>query len=213
MPASHRVVRVGEIDQLRIHLGGLGEPLGGADEIRNNNIGLLETTTGFGGEFFVSGNATVECNTIVSEGDRYIDLDPDPNAASRPTIRNNWITVIIKQGAGDTQGTLLELRSRDYDCNTNGCESGAYPLADSIGYDVGTNAWALQKLEILTDCKVNLTNRQGFEYDVTSNGEPETVAWFVQLSITPHSFGTWPVQLSGAKRLPNRRSSWLRCWK
>jgi len=151
---------------------------GGSNVIRNNNIGLLETSTGYGGEFFVSGDAIVECNTIVSEGDRYLDLDPDPNAP-RPTIRKNYITVIIKQGANNTQGTLLELRSEDRDCDplasSNGCPSGAEELAAGESYDNEFNPWVLERIEVRPDCKVNLTNREGFEFVVGANGLPETL--------------------------------------
>ncbi|GAF82919.1 unnamed protein product, partial [marine sediment metagenome] len=87
----------------------------GANDIQYNNITLLEASTGFGGEFFAGGTATIRCNTIVSEGDRYLDLDPDPYVLERPTIINNQITVLIKEGISGSQGTLLELRAADYD--------------------------------------------------------------------------------------------------
>ncbi|MCH7814449.1 MAG: hypothetical protein IID40_10565 [Planctomycetes bacterium] len=139
-------------------------------DIINNDIRLLESSTGFGGEFFVAGTTTVQCNNIVSEGDRYLDLDPDPTTA-RPTICNNTITVRIGQGVNVDRGELLELRSEDFDTggpiNPAG-EAGAYPvLSDSQGFTANpeeNNNWALEKLEILPGAKLNLTDRQGFEF-------------------------------------------------
>ncbi len=151
----------------------------GATDIINNDIRLLEASTGFGGQFFVAGSSTIECNTVVSEGDRYLDLDPDPSIplAQRPVICNNRFSVIIKQGVDNTQGTLLELRSEDLNCNpdvdSNGCPSGAFELSGGDGFDVDINRWVLEQLEVLADAKLNLTDRQGFEF--TTNGAPETV--------------------------------------
>jgi hypothetical protein len=152
------------------------------NDIQYNNITLLEASTGFGGEFFVAGNAKIKYNNIVSQGDRYLDLDPDPQASERPTITNNRITVIIKEGTLGSQGTLLELRARDYECGwlnspNPDCASGAYQVpADSTGFteDPSEN-WVLEKLVLEENAKLNLTNRQGFEFqDFT---DPNVVGW------------------------------------
>ncbi len=138
------------------------------DEIRNNNIGLLETSAGFGGEFFVTGEAIVECNKIVSEGDRYLDIDPDPHAEPRPTVRNNWITVIIKQGVRSNRGTLLELRAQDFDCDpnvdSNGCPPGMYqvfgsPANDSRIVDVPLMGFSLVVIAMEDDDEFNVRIR------------------------------------------------------
>ncbi len=55
----------------------------GATSILNNDIALLETAAGYGGQFFVSGDSLVDCNVIRSEGDRFLDLDPDPAFSMR----------------------------------------------------------------------------------------------------------------------------------
>jgi hypothetical protein len=146
--------------------------LGSDQEVSNNNITLLEGSGGFGGEFFVRDTTTVRCNTIVSEGDRYLDLDPDPGATARPTISENEIYVRIKEGKTGSQGALLELRAADFDTggpNNPVGASGAFPAKGSAGFteDPSEN-WVLQRLEILGDAsggaKLNLTNRQGFEF-------------------------------------------------
>ncbi len=143
--------------------------LSGTTQIVHNDITLLESSTGFGGEFFATGNATISCNTIVSEGDRYLDLDPDPDDGVQPTLINNRIIVIIKQGVTGEQGELLELRSPDV--NYGDGASGAYQLAASSGY---SDTWALEKLEVLAGAKVNLTNRQGFDF-TPGSGLPEAL--------------------------------------
>lgn len=148
--------------------------------IENNDISLTQAG-GFGGKFFCGGGATVSCNVIEAEGDRYLDLDPDPNQMPRPTIgfgpTANKITVKIFQGAGLDQGELLELRSVDYDHDEGAGLSGAWPLTTSAGDnepDGGgyNNAWVLETLEIFPDAKVNLTNRQGFVFHLPCSPQP-----------------------------------------
>ncbi|MCA9249510.1 MAG: right-handed parallel beta-helix repeat-containing protein [Phycisphaerales bacterium] len=150
--------------------------LQGVNDIVHNDIRLVESAPGFGGEFFASGQSVVSCNSIVSEGDRYLDLDPDPTDGAQPSIVNNRVTVIIKEGTAGDQGTLLELRSIDYDCTSNGanptCASGAFSAAGSPGFTVDPSEnWVIDRLEVTTGAKVNLTNRAGFEF--TSNGIAE----------------------------------------
>ena len=152
-----------------------------ADEtiIYNNEINLLQNPPGWGGEFFVEGTSIIECNVIRSEGDRYLDLDPDPygDPNDRPFIQNNIIFVTIKQGTTIEQGELLELRSQDFDPNLDGGLSGAYELGSSLGYG---DTWAFERLEVLGDpndggAKVTLTNRQGFVYQDPNIPTPEVL--------------------------------------
>jgi hypothetical protein len=153
------LVRGGVIQDCNIDvsLAGLEE----STEILHNDITLQQVTPGFGGEFFVAGDSSIQCNVITSYGDRYLDLDPDPTADPRPTIQDNLFYVMIAQGMQSSQGELLELRSEDLDFSVNNGISGAYQVASSPGYD---NTWALERLEILPDAKVNLTNRPGFVF-------------------------------------------------
>ncbi len=164
--------------------------LQGVTYIVNNDCHLLSLVNGstnsvpFGGEFFVSGNSVVQCNVIESDGDRYLDLDPDPNANPRPTIgqgsTGNKISVNIRQGAGLDQGELLELRSVDHDHPAFGGQSGAWQLATSAGDTVAggggyTDTWVLEKLEVFPNAKVNLTNRQGFVFQSPAITIPEAM--------------------------------------
>ena len=152
----------------------------GHNDIVNNNIFLLESSEGFGGEFWVEGNSLIRCNYIVSDGDRYLDLDPDPNVPEdqRPTLEYNTIHVLITQGAGGERGELLELRAQDYDCggpHNPDCTSGAFRAIGSPGFTTDPSEnWVLKTLEILPDCKLSLTNRQHFDFQLDPN-HPETV--------------------------------------
>jgi hypothetical protein len=145
----------------------LGDVDGSA--IVNNDISLLETS-GFGGELFVTGNSVIRCNRITSEGDRYLDLDPDPDAADRPCVIHNSFHVKITQGAELDQGELIELRSEDVDPAVGGGFSGAHMLPMSDGY---CDAWAFDTLEVIG--KGNLTNRQGFEFQDANAPYPEAL--------------------------------------
>jgi len=129
--------------------------------IELNDITLLESVEGFGGEFFVEGNSTIQCNVITSYGDRYLDMDPDPTVVPRPVIQDNLISVIITQGTQTGFGELLELRTEDQDLAINNGASGAHFLASSAGYD---DTWTLERLEVMPNAKVTLTNRPGFEF-------------------------------------------------
>jgi hypothetical protein len=143
---------------------------GNANTIHNNNIKLLEASAGYGGEFFVQDNATISDNTIFSEGDRYLDLDPDANNPNL-NITNNTIYVTITQGVAGGQGTLLELRALDYD---QVGQSGAFQAIDSPGFTPDPSAnWVLEELGIQAGAKLNLTSRQGFEFQ--GPGQLETV--------------------------------------
>jgi len=147
--------------------------IGGISDIVNNDIRLLDTSgAGFGGEFFVAGTASIQCNVITSHGDRYLDIDPDPDAIPRPTVGDNKITVIINQGASGEQGELLELRSEDLDPAVGNGVSGAYPLISSAGY---SDPWTLERLEVLPFSKVTLTNRQGFVFQNPAISTPEVL--------------------------------------
>ncbi len=147
-------------------------------EIRYNDIFMLDAIQS-GGEFFVEGNATIANNIITSIGDRYLDLDPDPAAAQHPTIDGNTIHVMIETSPALQQGTLLELRARDYECESGGanpaCASGAFPAAVTgrFGGDPAQN-WVLESLEIKPGAKLNLSNRAGFVFR-TDTVRPETV--------------------------------------
>jgi len=173
-------------------------------DIQYNNITLLEASIGFGGEFFVSENASIKNNNIISEGDRYLDLDPNPDDLSNPTIKNNLITVRIKEGKLTNQGTLLELRAKDYDTGTvtnpDG-NSGAYRVEDSVGFteDPSEN-WVLERLELQENAKLNLTNRQGFRYQNPLDPLPETV-YVKELVMGPNSVLNTALQTMYYKRL------------
>ncbi len=159
-------------------------------DIQNNNIILRDvirndgTSTGYGGEFFVEGNATISCNNIISYGDRYLDMDPDPEAFPRPNISNNFITVIINEGQLGAHGTLLELRAADYDCYDTAnpdCFSGAFQVSSSSSGFNPTENWVLQQLIINDNAKLNLTNRPGFEfYDFGDPGIDPNIASYIE---------------------------------
>ncbi len=135
--------------------------------VQYNNIFMVDGLQS-GGQFFVSDSAVVSDNAITSEGDRYLDLDPDFQAESRPVIRRNRIGVIIKTDEMVARGTLLELRALDYDAghpNNPLGASGAFPAVGSHGFTVDPSEnWVLESLEIQRGAKLNLTDRPGFEF-------------------------------------------------
>ncbi|MEP0844622.1 MAG: hypothetical protein HRF43_18130 [Phycisphaerae bacterium] len=159
--------------------------LGSGADIRYNNISAPLDSAGFGGEFFVetdktgSDRVSVTCNRIEAVGDRYLDLDPDPGvpADKRPIIQGNHVEVTIAEGVDGRQGTILELRARDYHCDPQHAENcpsgdvhpGLVPWADRDQFDSDAypaNNWVLDRLTIRENAKLNLTNRQGFDFNL-----------------------------------------------
>lgn len=132
-----------------------------------NDITLKEATAGYGGQFFVEDNCTISCNRIFSEGDRYLDMDPDPLDGIFPTIENNRIYVTINEGQLTEKGTLLELRAGDY---TGLGHSGAYYVPEFPDFSgCYADNWVLEELTIQDNAKLNLTNRLGFTFFHESN--------------------------------------------
>jgi hypothetical protein len=159
--------------------------------VQFNDIHLLDTLNS-GGKFFVQDNARILNNTITSEGDRYLDLDPDPALPNHPQVDGNQIRVRIITQSAYERGTLLELRARDYECEPGGvnpnCLSGAHhaPVSGRFDNDPAQN-WVLDTLEIgetavdersgevvERGAKVTLTNRPGLQYRFDTS-HPETV--------------------------------------
>ena len=165
-----------ENTKVEVALGGMSDNT----TVYNNDVTLLESAPGFGGEFFVEGDSMIQCNVITSYGDRYLDMDPDPNATPRPTIADNLINVIITQATASGQGELLELRSEDSDYDTiDAGMSGAYELSEAQsqadpnhGYH---DAWVLERLELEPGGRVTLTNRPGFVFQDPNIGTPEAL--------------------------------------
>ena len=171
------VTEMATVKRTNIIVQNAGASFGGGSDIRHNDITMVQAF-GVGGEFFVDGTTTIAHNNITSDGDRYLDLDPDPDSPEEPNITQNHITVFINDGVAGSQGALLELRAFDYDCNTETnpfCESGAFQVSDSPGFTADPSEnWVIDALEILSNAKVNLTNRPGFVFQPNAP-YPETI--------------------------------------
>jgi hypothetical protein len=196
--AGNLVVRGAEVRNTNIEVitGGVGVD----SFIYRNDIALLNDPAlppdvpGYGGEFFVEGGADILCNIIHADGDRYMDLDPNPSLppAERPNIgtgaERNRIYVTVRQGLDSGQGELLELRTQDFDIDdTNYPGSGCFnrPYAPGSGYD---DAWALEQLTLERGARVTLTNRPGFDFTTTDPGDPIPEAMYVRhLVLRPNS--------------------------
>lgn len=142
----------------------------GAGNFENNNITLLETETGYGGQVFMQPGTNLLNNVIDSLGDRYLDLDPDPEALDRVNVDGNSFRVHI-QANPNGRGRVLEARSEDLDCTGN-CDSGAFHLPTSPAYG---ETWTLEELEVRAGAEVTLTNRQGFVFQDPAITVPEAI--------------------------------------
>ena len=123
------------------------------------------------GQFFVQDKAMIWLDRLISDGDRYLDVDP---TEFQGTIDINSIDVSITEGMGTSRGGLFELRGRpglagDVDCHPENeflCQTNTIP-------DFGADSWAVNTLELQAGAKLNLTNRFDFQepYDIGSNDE------------------------------------------
>ncbi len=144
---------------------------------KNNKLNILESSTGYGGQFYVRNNSEITCNYIVSEGDRYLDFNPDPSDQVLPIIEDNVIDIIFKERQLSEYGTILELRAGDYTDEgiRNGFEnlSGAHRLSEFPVFEsCYADNWVINQMVLKSGfdnnrfmaAKVNLTNRQGFDF-------------------------------------------------
>jgi len=146
-----------------------------------------------GGELFVQGNATVADNTITSEGDRYLDIDPDPTLPSRPRLLRNRTTVEIITSPNVQ-------RVHFWSCGPKTMTAERRPTRTAVPgrsrhrqrrVHTGPSAnWVLEELEIEGDdaaqhgAKLNLTDRPGFEFH--GPGVHETV-YVKKLKLHPYA--------------------------
>ncbi|MEE9365283.1 MAG: leucine-rich repeat domain-containing protein [Dehalococcoidales bacterium] len=139
-----------------------------------------------GGDFFVSGAAYISGNAIEAEGDRYMNVDlTNPR---QPTVGSNEIKVTIPPEETSEQGTLLELRAREDDCDTATnpqCRSGArqVTIGDRFAGAPAGN-WVLDILHLEPHARLNLTNRRGFEFNAADGRE---VLYVKELILGPDS--------------------------
>ncbi len=149
------------------------------ESVYNNDIRMLDVIAS-GGEFFVQDGVQITGNVIHSVGDRYLDLDPDPDPqAAHPEIEGNTIYVEIETNPAIQQGTLLELRAKDYECSPDGSNPDCLPglrhaTVPSQCLDDPADNWVLETLEVKTGSRLNLTNRPGLDFHPEASA-PDTV--------------------------------------
>ena len=183
--AAH-VDLAGEDDSGSIQCDGL---LRVRDEARLRNAHILVTRASFEGEvvisnsvidaeagspygqFFIEDTVTVTGNDIHADGDRYMDLDP---AVFGGIVEDNRIYITITEGQGDTRGGLLELRGEDLHSSAYGLDEFLCPIDQVPVFSTAT--WTIERLELLSGAKINLTNRFDF-----GNGDQSEVMYVKDL--------------------------------
>ena len=136
----------------------------------NNDISIGDCGNGAGGELWLGSTAVVQCNDITTNTDEYFIFDP--SLSPRPVLLDNQVHAVVNEPTDSQEGELFELRTHDYDFAVGGGLSGAYQVPASAGY---ADPFALFELEILTDSKLNLTNRVGQVYEQPISGMPEAL--------------------------------------
>jgi predicted outer membrane repeat protein len=154
------------------------------DAIIENSVVTAEAGAPYG-QFFIEDNVRLWLDRIASDGDRYLDLDPTEFDCNN--IHVGRIDVNITEGVGGTHGGLFELRGKPnlasiISCDPNNeffCEANTIPAFDA-------NNWAIYRLELIADAKLNLTNRFDFHTPYDSGGEDEAL-YVKQLILGPDS--------------------------
>ncbi len=123
------------------------------------------------GQFFIDTNVTISDNIILTDGDRYMNLDASIFAGN---IQNNLIYVTITEGVGQDVGGLFELRGQD-GLVSNSCAPEEFLCQVSPGTipDCDPNTWTIERLELIEGAKLNLTNRSNYQppYDFENDNE------------------------------------------
>lgn len=125
------------------------------------------------GQFFVEDSAMIGLDRLVSDGDRYLDVDPTRFQGS---IDINSITVHVTEGMGTSRGGLFELRGRpglagDTNCHPDNaflCQTNSQPAWTS-------ESWTIDTLELQAGAKLNLTNRFDFQKPYDMGGHDEVL--------------------------------------
>lgn len=102
-------------------------------------------------EFFMDGSPTISNNKIIARGERYLDVDPDPDGSEHPVLLNNRIQVIVQLSTiCGAQGGLLALRSPDVDCQGLVGQSALPGLCNwpVARYTTVRSRWTASKLKV-----------------------------------------------------------------
>jgi hypothetical protein len=136
----------------------------------SNNLVTVNRIAPYG-QFFVEPNVVVSDNVIHADGDRYMNHDPLVSAGG---LVNNVISVTVTEGVDQAHGGLLELRGKDgYVSHSCPPEQFLCQVPPGTIPDWDINTWTLERLELITGAKLNLTNRSIYQapYDPGSEDE------------------------------------------
>ncbi len=125
--------------------------------IIENSIIKPQSNISFG-QFFIEDTVCITNNDIHAQGDRYLDLEPE---TFQGVVQNNRIYLTIKEGRNNSRGGLLELRGKD-GLASSSCDNSSFACQAEQVPPFSTDSWTIERLELLDDAKLNLTNRFDF---------------------------------------------------
>jgi parallel beta-helix repeat protein len=127
------------------------------------------------GQFYIEGNVEIWLDRIWADGDRYLDFDPTEFDVNNIYI--GTIDVNITEGVDGAQGGLFELRGEPNLVNIIDCCEPNSPFFCQAEYipPFDTNNWTINRLELVEDAKLNLTNRFDFQYPYDDGGDDEVL--------------------------------------
>lgn len=128
------------------------------------------------GQFFIEDNVQIWLDRIIADGDRYLDLDPTDFDVNN--IHIDVIDVNITEGVGGTRGGLFELRGKP-DLVSGTCDPNNEFFCQVIEPETippfDPNNWTINRLELVEDAKLNLTNRFDFQAPYDFGGDDEAL--------------------------------------
>jgi hypothetical protein len=145
--------------------------LSAEDEVRLDNCVIQAEAGAPYGQFFVSGQASIDIPSIDANGDRYLDVDPRVYDCN--DLRVQSIRVRVDEGVNSTTGGLFELRGLDLFNVPWEPNVYVYPVAKVP--DFGPKTWTIDRLELVPGAKLNLTNRFDFQAPFDQNGDQEVL--------------------------------------
>ncbi|MHC4676048.1 MAG: choice-of-anchor Q domain-containing protein, partial [Planctomycetota bacterium] len=138
----------------------------------SNSVISVNSTAPYG-QLFVEPDVVVSGNEIHADGDRYMNLRASDFAGG---LHNTLIFVTITEGVNQTRGGLFELRGQD-GLVSHSCppEQFLCQVAPGAIPDCDVTSWTIERLELIEDAKLNLTNRSGYQPPYKFGAEDEVL--------------------------------------
>ena len=140
------------------------------------------------GQFLIEDSVHLSDCHIQSDGDRYLDMDPQNYIWDSNSMSNIKIDVTITEGKGTDIGGLFELRGKDGLRNADCVDSNFVCQITEDGVpSFNRESWSLNSLTLTADSKLNLTNRFDYQTIFDESDRHDEALYVKDLILEPNS--------------------------